>query len=229
MIMPLVEEAGWLKALQALPAWLPRAAPVVIVSPHPDDETLGAGGFIASQCSRGIDVTVVAVTDGENAYSNSPELGELRKVEQEGALACLGVPKQKIVRFGLPDSSVESRETDLAERLSCMVTADTYLIAPWRGDFHPDHQACGRAAEEVSRQRGATLVSYFFWTWHLGEPSLLAGMNIYRFPLGEEQLRTKGRALSQHRSQLVRTGEEPILPERLLGSMRRSFEVFALA
>jgi LmbE family N-acetylglucosaminyl deacetylase len=229
MIVPLVEEAGWLKALHALPAWLPRAAPVVIVSPHPDDETLGAGGFIASQRSRGIDVTVVAVTDGENAYSNSPELGNLRKVEQEGALACLGVPKQKIVRFGLPDSSVEFQEADLTERLSSLVTADTYLIAPWKGDFHPDHQACGRAAEEVARQKGATLVSYFFWTWHLGEPSLLAGMNIYRFPLDEERLRAKRRALSQHRSQLVRTGEEPILPERLLGPARRPFEVFAFA
>jgi hypothetical protein len=54
-------------------------------------------------------------------------------------------------------------------------------------------------------------------------------MNIYRFPLDEERLRTKARALSQHRSQLIRTGEEPILPERLLGSARRPFEVFAFA
>jgi LmbE family N-acetylglucosaminyl deacetylase len=229
MIVPLVKENTWLEALQTLPAWLPTTAPVVIVSPHPDDETLGTGGFIASQRAQGIDVGVVAVTDGENAYSNSPELGKLRRVEQEDALKCLGVPKQKIFRFGLPDSSVESRESDLTEKLSRLVTANTYLIAPWKGDFHPDHQACGRAAEEVARRNGATLVSYFFWTWHFGEPSLLAGMNMYRFPLDEEALRSKGIALSRHRSQLIRTGEEPILPERLLGPARRPFEVFAFA
>jgi LmbE family N-acetylglucosaminyl deacetylase len=229
MIVPLVEEIGWLKALHALPAWLPTTAPVVVVSPHPDDETLGAGGLIAFQRSRGIDVTVIAVTDGENAYSNSPDLGNLRKIEQEDALACLDVPKRKILRFRLPDSSVECHESDLTQRLSSLVTANTYLIAPWKGDFHPDHQTCGRAAEVVARQNGAILVSYFFWTWHFGEPSLLAGMNICRFPLDEERLRTKGRALSLHRSQLTRTGEEPILPERLLGPARRSFEVFAFA
>jgi LmbE family N-acetylglucosaminyl deacetylase len=173
MIVPLVGEAGRLKALQALPAWVPTAAPVVIVSPHPDDETLGAGGFIASQRSRGIDVAVIAVTDGENAYSNRPELGNLRKVEQENALECLGVPKQKILRFGLPDSSVESQHSELTERLSCLVSADTYLIAPWKGDFHPDHQACGRAAEAVARQSGATLVSYFFWTGISASPVCL--------------------------------------------------------
>lgn len=76
MIVPLVKENIWLEALQTLPAWLPTTAPIVIVSPHPDDETLGAGGFIASQRARGIDVSVVAVTDGENAYSNSPGLGK---------------------------------------------------------------------------------------------------------------------------------------------------------
>jgi len=52
---------------------------------------------------------------------------------------------------------------------------------------------------------------------------------MYRFPLDEEGLRTKGIALSQHRSQLIRTGEEPILPERLLGPARRPFEVFTFA
>jgi LmbE family N-acetylglucosaminyl deacetylase len=229
MIVPLVDETVWLNALHALPAGLPTAARVVIVSPHPDDETLGAGGFIASQRSQGVDVTVAAVTDGENAYSISPELGNLRKVEQEDALESLGVPKNKILRFGLPERSVESQESDLTERLACLVTENTYLVAPWKGDFHPDHQACGCTAEEVARRKGATLVSYFFWTWHLGQPSLLAGMNICRFPLDEEWLLTEGRALSQHRSQLIRTGEKPILPERLLGPARRPFEVFAVA
>jgi len=229
MIESLIEESRWLEALNPLTAWVPKAMPVVIISPHPDDETLGAGGFIASRSSQGVDITVIAVTDGENAYPNSPGLGNARRNEQEQALECLGVPQAKILRLGLPDSSVEAHEPELIERLSRLVPENTYLVAPWSGDFHPDHQSCGRAAEEVARQNGADLISYFFWTWHLGGPNLLAGMNLYRLPLGEEQLRIKGRALAEHRSQLIRAEGEPILPERLLAPARRPFEVFALA
>lgn len=229
MIVPRVEEDEWLRILERLPVWQPTANPVVVVSPHPDDETLSVGGFIAFQQFRGIDVTIAAVTDGENAYPDNPKLGELRRAEQEQALACLGVAKEKICRFELPDSSVESRDAELLERLSHLVSKHTHLVAPWKGDFHADHQACGRAAEEVARLRGAMLTSYFFWTWHFGDAEVLSDLNLRRFPLDNGWLRAKSRALVEHRSQLIRSGGEPILPERLLAPARRSFEVFAVA
>jgi len=44
MINPLVSESEWVKALDMLPSWdPPRAKSMLIVAPHPDDETLGAG------------------------------------------------------------------------------------------------------------------------------------------------------------------------------------------
>src|ERR1700727_27444 len=204
MIVPWVKEDEWLRILESLPVWQPTDNPVVVVSPHPDDETLGAGGFIAFQQSVGVDVTIVAVTDGENAYPDCPELGDQRRVEQEQALACLGVPKERILRFKLPDSSVGSRQAELYEHLSSLVSNQTHLIAPWKGDFHPDHEVCGRAAEEVARSRGAMLTWYFFWTWHFGAPELLKDLNVRRFPLNNGSLRAKSRALVEHRSQLIR-------------------------
>ena len=44
---------------------------LVLVAPHPDDETLGFGATAATLRSRGIDVQVVSVTDGGGAF---PEL-----------------------------------------------------------------------------------------------------------------------------------------------------------
>ena len=69
MIVPLLGETGWARTLEQASAWIPNPVPTVVVAPHPDDETLAAGGLIAALTSRGIPVTVVAVTDGEHAYA----------------------------------------------------------------------------------------------------------------------------------------------------------------
>ena len=59
--------------------WQPPLCRTIVISPHPDDETLGLGGFIAHQTALGSQVIVFAVTDGEKAYSDYPGLGALRQ------------------------------------------------------------------------------------------------------------------------------------------------------
>ena len=140
--------------LSRLPVWDPPGAPMFVIAPHPDDETLGAGGLIARQRMRGSDVVVAAVTDGENCYPDSVGMGEIRCLEQEAALKRLGVERDNIVRLRLPDSAVSSNEEELVERLMPLVSSDTHVVAPWSGDFHPDHEACGRAGRK-SREEPA--------------------------------------------------------------------------
>jgi len=217
-----------MSVLGGLPIWHPTQRPIVLIAPHPDDETLGAGGFLAAQRFHGIDVTVVAVTDGENAYAGCKGLAAIRRSEQVGALARLGVPAQKIIRFGLPDSNVTMHGRELVERLVPLVSENTHLLAPWRGDFHPDHTACGCAAEEVAHRTGARLASYFFWTWHHGTIPLLSGLPLRSFPLTADFLEAKAEALLFHQSQLAHPSGEPILPPALLDPARRSFEVFSV-
>jgi LmbE family N-acetylglucosaminyl deacetylase len=226
LIIPLTPEIEWRAWLGHLPAWeLPRG-PMLIIAPHPDDETLGAGGLIARQRMRNLDIMVAAVTDGENCYPGSLGLAEIRRGEQEGALQRLGVERDRIVRFRLPDSSVSSKEGELADRLMPLVSADTHMVAPWPGDFHPDHEACGRAAVEVARQVGCSLTFYFFWTWHRGTIELVSNLPVVSLPLEEDMLLAKAEALLHHKSQLVRDSGDPILPEFLLAPARRPYEVF---
>ena len=215
-----------MSVLASLPLWDPPAAPVLVIAPHPDDETLAAGGFIAAQRTRGAVVTVAAVTDGENAYPDSTGLAALRIDEQTSALARLGVQPKSIVRLGLPDSGISACEQQLVQQLLPLASADTHILAPWRGDFHPDHEACGRAAEQVAHQTGAQLTSYFFWTWHRGTPDLLRGLPLRAFPLDRELLLARHEALLCHRSQLHHPSGEPILPPSLLAPAQRPFEVF---
>jgi LmbE family N-acetylglucosaminyl deacetylase len=228
LIKSVVSEVEWSGSLEGLPVWQPPNQPIILIAPHPDDETLGAGGLIAAQRRCGVDVIVVAVTDGENAYAGFSDLAEVRRPEQMRALERLGVTEEKTVRFGFPDSSVKPHLAELIERLLPLVSENTHLLAPWRGDFHPDHEACGSAAEEVADRTGARLTSYFFWAWHLGNASLLGGLPLRSFPLSADIMAAKTEALSCHRSQLSHSSGEPILPEHLLGPARRSFEVFSV-
>ena len=125
-------EDSWRRVLAQTPAWTPPAKRTVVVVPHPDDEVLGVGGLIAYQRRRSVEVRVVAVSDGEAAYPDAEDLGPLRIVEQERALARLGVPSECIVRLGLPDSCLHDHVATLMEVLTEMVDADTLLVAPWR-------------------------------------------------------------------------------------------------
>ena len=181
------------------------------------------------QRMRGVDVVVAAVTDGENCYPGSDGLAEIRRVEQEAALVHLGVEQNNIVRFRLPDSSVSSKEEELVESLMSLVTAETHIVAPWPGDFHPDHEACGRAAMEVARRVGSSLTFYFFWTWHRGTTQLITDLSLRSLPLDKASLRAKTEALRRHQSQTVRDSGEPILSHLLLAPARRSYEVFLVA
>jgi len=228
MVIPVMQEKGWTCRLGDVPVWEPGFEPMVVVVPHPDDETLAAGGLIAAQRARGVNVTVVAVTDGESAYVENQGLAEIRREEQTRALARLGVSRERIVRLGLPDSSVADCEEALIAGIRRIVTADTKVVAPWVGDFHPDHEACARAAAVVVQDVGARLISYFFWTWHRGTVATLDGLKLGKFALSEEMMAAKRDALACHVSQLKHAPETEILPENLLWPARMPFEVFAL-
>jgi LmbE family N-acetylglucosaminyl deacetylase len=226
MIIPIVQEAEWMSVLSDLPRWQPPEKPTVVISPHPDDETLGSGGLIARLRSNGIDVMVIAVTDGENAYEDEGGLGEIREREQTNGLGKLGVDPPHIIRFRFPDSGLRDCEERLIEVLQSIVSANAHVIAPWRFDFHPDHEVCGRAAEAIAREKDIQLTSYFFWTWHRGDRKMLDGLQLVSLPLEPDEIRAKLNALRCHQSQLKRADGYPILPDFLLGPARRSFEVF---
>ena len=197
-----------------------------MIAPHPDDETLAAGGLISSLRAQQIAVTVVAVTDGENAYADSTGLGELREVEQTAALGRLGVTPEQIHRLRLPDSDVAFQESFLVDTILSLASQDTHLIAPWPFDLHPDHETCGRAAFTAAQALRMPVTYYIFWTWQRGRPDLLDGQTCFLLPLTEAQGIAKQKALACHRSQLEHSSGSPVLPDELLWPARLPYEVF---
>ena len=51
-----------------LPALAQRYAQVLVLSAHPDDETLGVGGLLADLADAGAAVSVLVATDGERSH-----------------------------------------------------------------------------------------------------------------------------------------------------------------
>lgn len=228
-IVPLTSEYEWLSKLSNLPPWTLPLVPTVVVAPHPDDETLGAGGLIANLCRQNIALTVVAVSDGENAYADRQELGKVREGEQNEALVRLGVDRKNVHRLRLPDKELAAWQESLEKSLSALISPGMHIVAPWPKDFHPDHEACGRAAERVASKYGLQLTFYLFWTWHRGVPGMLNGSRLVSLHLTKEDRRTKLYALEAHISQFEHADGAPILSPELLLPAEREFEVYLLS
>lgn len=226
MTIPLVTENKWRCYLKKLPLWSPPPGKMIILSPHPDDETLSAGGLISDLRQNNTDVRIIAITDGEQAYKDIKLLGLIRKKEQELALKTLGIAKEHIIRLGLKDSTLHSAERVLEQRLVPFIEPNTHLLAPWSGDFHPDHEAVGRVAAKIAREYNILLSFYFFWTWHQASFSTITSLPLQIYPLTAHALHQKQLALNCYRSQQNHFRQHPILPKHLLGPAKRPFEVY---
>jgi LmbE family N-acetylglucosaminyl deacetylase len=178
------------------------AIPTLVVAPHPDDEVLMAGGLIASQRTRAVDVHVLAVTDGEAAYdvADPTSLASRRRSEQLAALAELGVRPDAVTRLGLPDGAVADHVDEVADAVAGLGRFGL-VIAPWTGDHHCDHEATGAAVRQGASRTGAALLFGLFWTWHHHGPADLARERLMVLELGDDVRLRRSRALRCHRSQ----------------------------
>ena len=193
------------------------AGPVLVVAPHPDDETLGCGGLIAALTQRGIVVHTVFVTDGGASHRNSAQwdrgrLASLREEEAAAALAQLGAGAQPRSFMRLHDAAMPAAGTpahDLALAQAKALIDDlvpSHAILPWRRDPHCDHCDAWSLFTMALRQTGRQIevLEYTIWLDEFGSPA--------DFPTAGEveqlelditaNLAAKRRAIAEHRSQL---------------------------
>ncbi|MGC5615059.1 bifunctional PIG-L family deacetylase/class I SAM-dependent methyltransferase [Georgenia sp. Z1491] len=231
-----------------------EAPALVVVSPHPDDEVLGAGALLGTAARAGIPTLVLAVTDGNASHPPeliSPEdLAEVRSAESDVALATLAEldadPDHEIrrSRLRLPDGRVSEHEDALAERIAealGQLPPGTWVAAPLRHDGHPDHDATGRAARRaLARVPTARLVEYPVWLWQHTLPREHPGVDwdSARVLVVDDELdHARSAAMVAFRSQISldlgvpagRVGADPehqvVLPRRVRDRMLRRRQV----
>jgi LmbE family N-acetylglucosaminyl deacetylase len=236
-----ITAAAFLPAASELP-FLPAAAcealaPLVVLAPHPDDESLACGGLIALLRGRGLPVHVMAVSDGAASHPGSREypperLRALRAEELRAATAELGLGPEAISFLGLPDSLVphegELGFADALGRLDCAGgrLPPRTVLTSWRYDPHTDHAA----TYELARAWGPRLrpmprlLEYVVWGWRLP-----AGSPVHETPPCGFRVDTrsvvalKRRAIERHGSQLGRVVTDDPTGFRLDPDMVASF------
>lgn len=142
---------------------------LIVIAPHPDDETLGCGSLIAQAVKRGIDVAVISLTDGDASHPASllwppKALGRLRAGEMRRALARLGAGGAPVRRLGWGDGHV-GRDGGILRLRSLLVAlrAGVVLVTS-DADHHPDHQAAARLTRSAVRGLGVELILYAVWS-----------------------------------------------------------------
>ncbi len=209
---------------------------LVVVAAHPDDESLGAGGLIAAAHEAGLAVYVVLLTAGEASHPDSPtvtrhELATRRLAEAERALAVL-TPGSPLVFLGASDGAVSEVEDQITTSLVDLIGdgRHTLLVAPWRHDGHPDHEAAGRAAATAARRTGARLAEYPIWMWHARDPEEAPWAHMRRFELAGDLFHRKQEAIRTHTSQVEPLSDLPrdevLLPDRVLAHFDSPVEHF---
>lgn len=157
---------------------------IVVIAPHPDDESLGCGGMIAAARAQGCDVRVVIVSDGAASHpgsrSHPPEkLRALRRGEALGAASILGLGAGALTFLDLPDTAVPA-DGLLAEGAAGAIAAvgrdcdAGAMLVTSDLDPHCDHAAAAQIARRAVRMLpDCSLYAYPIWVWGLAADTRL--------------------------------------------------------
>jgi LmbE family N-acetylglucosaminyl deacetylase len=145
---------------------VPELRRVLVVAPHPDDETIGCGGTLATLAKRGTTIEVVVVTSGSASLGTGLTRGELasqREAEANAACAVLGVNKPRFLRH--IDGEVETRISALTDSLQHVIDElePDAIFAPWAMDAHPDHRAVAAAIAACTIAPATQVWGYEVW------------------------------------------------------------------
>lgn len=175
---------------------------VLVLSPHPDDETFGCGGTIRMLTEGGIDVDVAFLTKGEqgveggSAYSSeiSERTAQVRAQEARDACHVLGV---RDVLFLDGKDTFLSEQPQLAESIAAVLRARTYqrVFCPWPQDSHDDHRA---TCALLKRAVALTRLPISFWLYEVWKP-----LPANTFVPIDGTMATKQKAIQKYVSQLA--------------------------
>ncbi len=170
---------------------------VLIIAPHPDDESIGCGGAICLHVARKDRVSVVYLTSGELGLKSVPRetAWGIRETEARVAAKILGIRKQYFLRQ--PDWFVNKHVTAVARALAPILEKEhpDLVYLPHENEWHPDHQIALRILRLALRPHASTpsIRCYELWT-PLREYDYVENITAF--------MPRKIKAIRAHRSQL---------------------------
>jgi N-acetylglucosamine malate deacetylase 1 len=139
-----LSKAWWTKPLQ-----IESGKRVLVIAPHPDDESIGAGGFLLRQRGKSsIHLLTVFTGDGGGQLDSRPwqdtreyraELAALRKRELSVVAQRLGA--ESVRHLDMPDDGITADLSIVAQlRAAVDAVRPEIVLLPWLLDRHPHHR-----------------------------------------------------------------------------------------
>jgi LmbE family N-acetylglucosaminyl deacetylase len=179
-----------------------RQQQVLVLAPHPDDETFGCGGTIRMLADSGVAVDVAFMTRGEMGVENGAEQSaqsrrELAAVRTNEALAACEILGVRQVRFLDGADTRLAEQPHLAEVIAGLLNETLYqrVFCPWPQDSHDDHQATFKLLRQATSGRPWPIQ---FWLYEVWKP-LPANTVV---PI-DGTVQSKRLAIEQYQSQLA--------------------------
>ena len=197
----------------------------LVLAPHADDETLGAGALIVDAAARGRFAGVVFLTDGSGSHPHDGAAAKNRLVttrRHEAAVALrrlAGARQHKPVFLDWPDAQPfnagDPAFEHAAQKLAalCVQRSVDAIAVTAAHEPHCDHEAACELAYATARRasRPVTIFEYMVWADRAPGPDFSA-LRTRVLPAG-----IRRGALNAHRSQLTPLlGDGFRLPEHQL-------------
>lgn len=192
------------------------AGPLLVVAPHPDDETLGCAGVMRRYREQGHIVRIIIVTDGSGAnlpFQPLPqEIAAMRRKESIHAANILGIPTEEVLFLAYPDGGAQEHLPRIAEDIASQIWLyqPALILAPHGIDAHVDHRAVANVMQLLKNDGKVTcpVLEYPMWFWPRGALTHLfssALMRTHRKVSAKDYLVEKQQAIDAHACQ---KGEE---------------------
>ena len=183
---------------------------VLVLAPHPDDESLGCGALLMQIFVRSPRLAhVICLTDGAASHPGSKavpgeRLATIRRQETETALTCLGGSAANLTFIGAPDGALVATPEIIAKVVSVARACEArLLLAPSPLDPHCDHVAGAQIGRMSTAQLSDVQLGFYpVWSrWHgAGRAPVPDGTRAVQLPTGDCAAR-KSRAIAAHASQ----------------------------
>lgn len=180
------------------------AKKVLVLAPHPDDDSFGCGGTIKKMATTGANITVAYFCDGSGGVGENSELKiknselvETRKKEAKATVEILGISEQ--VFFGYQDGELSKGKAVLKALADLIKRVEPDIIfVPSFIDNHPDHKAVNDILVNFleKNQCGFEIWAYEVWT------PLYAN----RIMMINDEKEAKEQSMLAHQSQLEARG-----------------------
>jgi LmbE family N-acetylglucosaminyl deacetylase len=194
---------------------------LLIVAPHPDDESLGTGGLVQRAFASQVPVRILFGTKGENnpwaqrfwdrrwniGRDEREGWGERRRQEALNAISVLG-GKPECARFlNLPDQGITGLLMKGDPELLALFAEQieewrpTMVVIPAMHDAHPDHSALSVALSMVLDSFEGLLRRV--WEYVVHKPQVAIRRQPVKLRLSSEEVERKQQAILCHETQVA--------------------------